>query len=65
MTSIAAHKMEIAFGHPQVGFNLYVLASISDAPIGEVIRGILPFLLLLLSSGLSPMCPSCRCGCRE
>jgi C4-dicarboxylate transporter, DctM subunit len=25
-----------------------VLSTISDAPIGEVIRGILPFLILLL-----------------
>jgi len=25
-----------------------VLATISDAPIGEVIRGILPFLVILL-----------------
>jgi C4-dicarboxylate transporter DctM subunit len=34
--------------HPPVGLNLYVLSTISDAPIGEVIRGILPFLILLL-----------------
>ena len=35
-------------GSPSGRAQLYVLASISDAPIGEVIRGILPFLLLLL-----------------
>jgi TRAP-type C4-dicarboxylate transport system permease large subunit len=34
--------------HPLVGLNLYVLSTISDAPIGEVIRGILPFLIILL-----------------
>jgi len=34
--------------HPLVGLNLFVLATISSAPIGEVIRGILPFLILLL-----------------
>ncbi len=34
--------------HPPVGLNLYVLSTISDAPIGEVIWGILPFLVLLL-----------------
>ncbi|MBV8889262.1 MAG: TRAP transporter large permease [Alphaproteobacteria bacterium] len=45
---VFTHNMEIALVHPPVGLNLYVLASISDAPIGEVIRGILPFLLLLL-----------------
>ena len=45
---IFTHNMEIALIHPPVGLNLYVLATISDAPIGEVIRGILPFLILLL-----------------
>jgi C4-dicarboxylate transporter, DctM subunit len=45
---IFTHNMEIALIHPPVGLNLYVLATISDAPVGEVIRGILPFLILLL-----------------
>jgi C4-dicarboxylate transporter DctM subunit len=45
---VFTHNMEIALVHPPVGLNLYVLATISDAPIGEVIRGILPFLILLL-----------------
>lgn len=45
---IFTHNMEIALVHPPVGLNLYVLSTISDAPIGEVIRGILPFLILLL-----------------
>jgi len=45
---VFTHNMEIALVHPPVGLNLYVLSSISDAPIGEVIRGIFPFLLLLL-----------------
>jgi C4-dicarboxylate transporter DctM subunit len=45
---IFTHNMEIALIHPPVGLNLYVLATISDAPIGEVIRGVLPFLVLLL-----------------
>jgi C4-dicarboxylate transporter DctM subunit len=31
-----------------VGLNLFVLSTISHAPVGEVIRGILPFLILLL-----------------
>ena len=45
---IFTHNMEIALVHPPVGLNLFVLATISAAPIGEVIRGILPFLILLL-----------------
>lgn len=45
---IFTHNMEIALIHPPVGLNLYVLSTISTAPIGEVIRGILPFLILLV-----------------
>jgi C4-dicarboxylate transporter, DctM subunit len=45
---IFTHNMEVGLVHPPVGLNLYVLSTISDAPVGEVIRGILPFLVLLL-----------------
>lgn len=45
---IFTHNTEIGLVHPPVGLNLYVLATISAAPVGEVIRGILPFLILLL-----------------
>ncbi len=45
---IFTHNMEIGLVHPPVGLNLYVLSTISAAPVGEVIRGILPFLILLL-----------------
>ena len=45
---IFTHNMEIGLVHPPVGLNLFVLSTISLAPIGEVIRGILPFLILLL-----------------
>jgi C4-dicarboxylate transporter DctM subunit len=45
---IFTHNMEVGLVHPPVGLNLYVLSTISDAPVGEVIRGILPFLILLL-----------------
>ena len=45
---IFTHNMEVGLVHPPVGLNLYVLSTISDAPIGEVIRGILPFLTILL-----------------
>ena len=45
---IFTHNMEIGLIHPPVGLNLYVLSTISAAPVGEVIRGIFPFLILLL-----------------
>ena len=45
---IFTHNMEIGLVHPPVGLNLFVLSTISSAPIGEVIRGILPFLVILL-----------------
>lgn len=45
---VFTHNMEIALVHPPVGLNLYVLATISRAPVLEVVRGILPFLILLL-----------------
>jgi C4-dicarboxylate transporter, DctM subunit len=45
---IFTHNMEIALVHPPVGLNLFVLSTISRAPIGEVVRGVLPFLILLL-----------------
>src|SRR6266550_9079798 len=34
--------------HPPVGLNLFVLSSIAVAPVREAIRGILPFLVILL-----------------
>ena len=45
---IFTHNMEIGSIHPPVGLNLFVLSSVAVAPIGTVIRGILPFLVLLL-----------------
>jgi C4-dicarboxylate transporter DctM subunit len=45
---IFTHNMEIGLVHPPVGLNLFVLSTISAAPIGEVVRGIFPFLILLL-----------------
>lgn len=46
---IFTHNMEIGLVHPPVGLNLFVLSTISAAPVSEVIRGILPFLILLLA----------------
>jgi C4-dicarboxylate transporter DctM subunit len=45
---IFTHNMEIGLVHPPVGLNLFVLSSVAVAPIGTVIRGILPFLIILL-----------------
>jgi C4-dicarboxylate transporter, DctM subunit len=45
---IFTHNMEIGLVHPPVGLNLFVLSSIAAAPMGEAIRGIVPFLALLL-----------------
>jgi C4-dicarboxylate transporter DctM subunit len=45
---IFTHNMEIGLIHPPVGLNLFVLSSIAAAPMGEAIRGILPFLALLI-----------------
>jgi len=45
---IFTHNMEIGLVHPPVGLNLFVLSSIAVAPMGAVIRGILPFLAMLL-----------------
>ena len=45
---IFTHNMEIGLVHPSVGLNLFVLSSIAVAPMGEAIRGILPFLVILL-----------------
>ena len=33
---------------PPVGLNLYVIQSVSSAPLGDVARGVLPFLALML-----------------
>lgn len=40
-------NMEIALITPPVGLNLYVIAGVAKAPIGEAIRGMTPFLVLL------------------
>jgi C4-dicarboxylate transporter, DctM subunit len=45
---IFTHNMEIGLVHPPVGLNLFVLSSVAVAPMGTVVRGILPFLVILL-----------------
>jgi len=45
---IVVINIEIAMLTPPVGLNLFVLSSVSRAPLSEVIRGILPFLGLMM-----------------
>ena len=45
---IFTHNMEIGLVHPPVGLNLFVLSSVATAAMGTVIRGILPFVVILL-----------------
>lgn len=41
-------NMELAALTPPVGLNLFVMKSVSQLPIAEVMRGFLPFIMLLL-----------------
>jgi len=41
-------NMEIALLTPPVGLNLFVIANISKTPLAEVVRGTMPFVLLML-----------------
>jgi C4-dicarboxylate transporter DctM subunit len=41
-------NMELALLTPPVGMNLFVLATITRAPLAEVIRGTTPFIILML-----------------
>jgi C4-dicarboxylate transporter DctM subunit len=45
---IVVINIEIAMLTPPIGLNLFVLSGVSKAPVTEVIRGILPFLGLML-----------------
>jgi C4-dicarboxylate transporter DctM subunit len=41
-------NLELAQITPPVGMNLFTIKAISDAPMGEIIRGSLPYVLLLI-----------------
>lgn len=41
-------NMELALLTPPVGLNLFVLASVSNTPIKVVIKGVIPFVILML-----------------
>jgi C4-dicarboxylate transporter DctM subunit len=45
---VAVMNMELALLTPPVGLNLFVLAAILRCPLSEVVRGIWPFLVLML-----------------
>ncbi|MEM9784216.1 MAG: TRAP transporter large permease [Pseudomonadota bacterium] len=42
--------VECALITPPVGLNLYVIQAVARAPLGQVARGVLPFLLMMLAS---------------
>ena len=43
-------NMELAFITPPFGMNLFVLSAVCDEPVIEVVKGHIPFLILLFSS---------------
>ena len=40
-------NMELAFLTPPVGMHLFVMSAVCKEPLHEVIKGVLPFLILL------------------
>jgi C4-dicarboxylate transporter DctM subunit len=42
-------NMELAFLTPPVGMHLFVMSSVCKEPVTEVVKGVLPFLILLLA----------------
>lgn len=40
--------MEIAFITPPIGLNIFVLSSIAKAPMSETVRGMIPFVLIMV-----------------
>ena len=45
---VATVLIEIGLVTPPVGMNLYVIMSVSDASLSEVVRGVFPFFVVLL-----------------
>ncbi|MDR1249654.1 MAG: TRAP transporter large permease, partial [Treponema sp.] len=43
-------NLEIALLTPPVGANLYVLSSVGDMPVQQVIKGVMPFVLIMLAA---------------
>ena len=42
---LIAISIELAMLHPPIGLNLYVMSEVAKAPVGEVVRGVWPFLI--------------------
>lgn len=43
-------NLELALITPPVGMNLFTIKAITQAPIGEIVRGVLPYVVLLMVS---------------
>lgn len=43
-------NMELAMITPPVGLNLFVVSSMSKEPLGEVVRGVVPFIILMIAA---------------
>lgn len=43
-------NMELAMITPPVGLNLFVVSSMSKEPLGEVVRGVVPFIALMIAA---------------
>jgi C4-dicarboxylate transporter DctM subunit len=41
-------NMELALLTPPIGLNIFVLSSITDTPVAETVKGVLPFMALML-----------------
>ncbi|RXT07214.1 TRAP transporter large permease [Ammoniphilus sp. CFH 90114] len=42
-------NMELAMITPPVGLNLFVVSGVSRAPLGEAVKGVLPFILIMIA----------------
>ncbi|MCB8815891.1 TRAP transporter large permease [Desulfosporosinus shakirovi] len=43
-------NMELAMITPPVGLNLFVVSSMAREPLGEVVRGVIPFIVLMIAA---------------
>ncbi|HBV89246.1 MAG TPA: C4-dicarboxylate ABC transporter permease, partial [Desulfosporosinus sp.] len=43
-------NMELAMITPPVGLNLFVVSSMARQPLGEVVRGVIPFIVLMIAA---------------
>ena len=44
--------MQLGYLTPPVGLNLFVIQAIAQSPLGEIVRGVLPFIAIMLFSVL-------------